>query len=77
MDELILKEVEYREKITNLTNEIGLPAFIIKPIIKDLFEQLTNLEQQQYQQALAIKKEKEEKANEDEQPQGEEEKVND
>lgn len=66
MDELILKEVEYREKITNLTNEIGLPAFIIKPIIKDLFEQLSNLEQQQYQQALAIKKEKEQKEKEDE-----------
>ena len=74
MDELILKEVEYREKITDLTNEIGLPAFIIKPIIKDLFEQLSNLEQQQYQQALAIKKEKEEKEKEET---GEEEKVDD
>ena len=77
MDELILKEREYRDKLTQISNEIGLPAFIMKAVVKDLFEQLNNLEQQQYQQALAIKKEKEEKANEDEQPQGEEEKVND
>lgn len=73
MDELILKEVECREKITNLINEIGLPAFIIKPIIKDLFEQLNNLEQQQYQEALAIKEEKEKKVNEDEESKGDEE----
>lgn len=72
MDELILKEVECREKITNLINEIGLPAFIIKPIIKDLFEQLNNLEQQQYQEALAIKEQKEKEA-ENEESKGDEE----
>ena len=74
MDELILKEREYRDKLTQISNEIGLPAFIMKAVVKDLFEQLNNLEQQQYQQALAIKEEKEQKEKEET---GEEEKVDD
>lgn len=74
MDELILKEAEYRDKLTQISNEIGLPAFIMKAVVKDLFEQLSNLEQQQYQQALAIKEEKEQKEKEET---GEEEKVDD
>lgn len=74
MDEIILKEREYRDKLTQISNEIGLPAFIMKAVVKDLFEQLNNLEQQQYQQALAIKGEKEQKEKEET---GEEEKVDD
>jgi hypothetical protein len=72
MDELILKEREYRDKLTQTSNEIGLPAFIMKAVVKDLFEQLTNLEQQQYQEALAIKEQKEKEA-ENEESKGDEE----
>ncbi len=58
MEELIIKEAEYREKIAQLTNEMNLPAFILKPVIKDLYDQLCNIEQEQYRQALAIQEEK-------------------
>ena len=61
MEELIIKERELREKIANVINEADLPAFMLKPIIKDLFEQISILEQQQYQQALNMNKEKTEK----------------
>lgn len=57
MEEIILRKKEFEEKIVNLINEANLPAFIIKPIIKDLFEQLNVLEQQQFEQALKNKKE--------------------
>ena len=66
MDELILKEQEYRDKLTQTSNEIGLPAFIMKAVVKDLYEQLSNLEQQQYQEALSIKEQKEKKAENEE-----------
>jgi len=60
MNDLILKEAEYKEQIIKMTNEIGLPAFIIKPIIKDLYEQLVTIEKEQYQEALRIKQQEEE-----------------
>lgn len=72
MDELILREKEYRDKLTQISNEIGLPAFIMKAVVKDLYEQLNNLEQQQYQEALAIKEQKEKEA-ENEESKGDEE----
>ena len=58
MEELILKEAEYREKISQITNEMGLPAFILKPVVKELYEQLCNIEKQQYNQALEIQQQK-------------------
>lgn len=62
MEELIVKEREFREKLAQVVNESGLSAFIIKPILKELFEQVMVLEQQQYEQAQdTIKKEKEKK----------------
>ena len=62
MEELILKEREFRENLARLINESQLPAFIVKPAIKEVFEQLNIIEQQQYENATnAIKqKEKEE-----------------
>lgn len=57
MEEVILKKKEFEEKIVELVNESGLPAFILKPIIKDLFEQLNILDQQQLEQAQKNKKE--------------------
>ena len=62
MEELIVKEREFREKLAQVVNESGLSAFIIKPILKELLEQVMVLEQQQYEQAQdTIKKEKEKK----------------
>ena len=59
MDELILKEREVKEKIIGIVNESGLPAFILKPIIKDIYDQLNSIEEQQYKQALISQKSKE------------------
>ena len=58
MEELILKEREFKEKIIELINNSNLPAFIIKPILKELFEQVNLLEEQQYQEVVKTKKEK-------------------
>lgn len=51
MEELILKEREFKENIVQVVNNSKLPAFIIKPILKDLFEQVNVLEEQQYRKA--------------------------
>lgn len=59
MDELIVKERETRENLVKLINESGLPAFAIKPILKEIFEQLNLLEQQQYEIAYKQVNEKE------------------
>ena len=52
MEELILKEREFKENIVQVVNNSKLPAFIIKPILKDLFEQVNVLEEQQYRKAI-------------------------
>ena len=57
MEEVIVKNMEFKQKLAGLINESGLPAFILKPTFKEIFEQLNVLEQQQYQEALASKKE--------------------
>ncbi len=62
MEELIIKEKEFREKIVELINNSGIPAIMIKPILKELYEQLNVLEVQQYNKAIdKQKKSKEEK----------------
>lgn len=63
MDELIIKEREFKEKLVQVINESGLPAFIIKPILKEIFEQASVLEQQQYETACANKDKKGEEEN--------------
>lgn len=60
MDEIILMKREFEEKLVKLINESNLPAFILKPIIKDLFDQLNILDQQQLEQAQRNKKEEKE-----------------
>ena len=52
MEELIIKEKEFREKIAELINNSGIPAIMIKPILKELYEQLNILEVQQYNNAI-------------------------
>ena len=61
MEEIILKEREFKEKIVEIINNSNLPAFIIKPTLKELLGQVELLEQQQYQEALEQKEEKETK----------------
>ena len=61
MEELIIKEREFKQKIVQVINESGLSAFIIKPVLKELLEQVMVLEQQQYQKAQNFMNEKEEK----------------
>ena len=58
MDEVILKEREVKEKIVETINSSGLPAFMLKTILKDLFEQLNVIEQQQYEEAKKNKEKK-------------------
>lgn len=61
MEEIIIKEREFKEKLVKLINESGLPAFAIKPTLKEMFEQVNILEQQQYKQACNERDKKEEK----------------
>ena len=59
MEEIIIKERETRENIVQAINKSNLPAFILKPILKDMLEQIEQLEQQQYNIAIENKKKKE------------------
>lgn len=59
MEEIILRERELREKIVEVVNSSKLPAIIIKPVLKEVLEQVLISEQQQYQQALKSKEVKE------------------
>ena len=61
MEEVILKKREFDEKMVQIINESGLPAFILKPTFKEIYDQLNVLEQQQYQEALASKEKEESK----------------
>lgn len=58
MEEIILKQRDFKEKLVGLVNQIELPAFLISPVVKELLEQLTILEEQEYLKALENKKEK-------------------
>ena len=55
MEELILNERKLKENLVQAVNDSKLPAFIIKPILKELLGQVNILEQQQYEQAMKSK----------------------
>ena len=57
MEDLILNERKFRNDLANLVNNSNLPAFIIKPIVQELLQQIGALEEQQYNEALNIKEE--------------------
>lgn len=64
MEEIIVKEREIRNKVVELVNTSGLPAFILKPIFKEMYDQLCIVDNQQYEEAknkMEKSKEKEEK----------------
>ena len=48
---LNLRIEEVKNQIANTINEANLPAYILKPIVKDFYTQLQNLEQQELIQA--------------------------
>lgn len=58
MEDLIIQERETKKKITELINNSGLPAFVLKPIFKDMYEQLDKLSQAQYEEALKLEQDK-------------------
>lgn len=55
---LVLKVKEAENRIIATINNSQLPAFIMKPIIEKVYNQLINLEQEEY--ALALEKERKE-----------------
>ncbi len=61
MEELIIKEKKFREEIAELINNSEIPAIMIKPILKELYEQVSILEIQQYNKAVDKQKNSKEK----------------
>lgn len=55
---LVLKVKEAENRIIATINNSQLPAFIMKPIIEKVYNQIINLEQEEY--ALALEKERKE-----------------
>lgn len=64
MEELILKEREVREKLVELVNNSQLPALVLKPMFKEILDQLNIIEETQYNQAKQLKTKNEEKEGE-------------
>lgn len=58
MEELIITQRELKAKLVTAINESTLPAFIIKPILEDLLNQVNKIDANQYQQAMQNLKEK-------------------
>ena len=50
MDELLFKIIELKENVIRQINESELPAIMLKPIFKDITEQLEKLEVEQNNQ---------------------------
>ena len=65
MEELIVKEQEIRESLVKVINDSKLPAFILEPMIKELYEQITKAKEQQYNEAKAYLEQKKTKKKED------------
>lgn len=59
MDEIIIKEHETREKLVQIINSSNLPAFILESIIKDIYTEINKIKEEQYNNAILNKKQKE------------------
>lgn len=57
---------EFITGLTNLINESGLPAFIIEPILKDVYNNVYMIAQKQYEEDCAKYNEELEKQNQNE-----------
>ena len=64
MEDLIIRESETRQKLADTINNSNLPAFILEPMIKDIYEQVTKIKEQQYNEAKASLEQKKEKKKE-------------
>lgn len=63
---MIVKET--KEKIVNDLNESKLPMFVLEPIIKDIYEQIVQAKNQEYEmEKQAYEKSLKEKEDKDEQ----------
>lgn len=60
MEDLILKEHKLREDIVQIINASNLPAFILEPIIKDVYSEVNKLKEQQYNEAVLAQSKKKE-----------------
>ena len=66
--DLIILERQTKEKIAEIINTSNLPAFVLKSMMQDFFNQLNIIEERQYQQAIGnvaeadVAEEEEEKA---------------
>ena len=58
MDEIILKEREVREKISEILNNSNLPSVMLKPILMDFLQVIKISEMQEYEQAKNNKEER-------------------
>ena len=61
MEEIIIKQRETKSKIIGIINEAKIPACMLTPILKDLYEEISSLEEQQYNIALQKQEEKKKK----------------
>jgi hypothetical protein len=43
-----IKVQELKEELVDLINDSGLPAFIVEPIVKDIYEQIIQAKNQEY-----------------------------
>lgn len=53
---LILKVKEMENRIVATINNAGIPAFIVRPILENILNQISKLEQQEYNVALEERK---------------------
>ena len=58
MEDIIIKQAELKKDISEVINKAKLPAFIITPILKDLLEQVSIAEVQQYNKAVEKREKK-------------------
>lgn len=61
MEEIIIKQRQTRLRLMAVIDEAELPACILTPILKDLYEEIKALEEPQYKLALNIQKENKQK----------------
>lgn len=65
MEELIIKEKEFRMGLVNLVNNSNLPAFIMKSTLKEILQEVTEIANQDYETALTQMQEKEKEEKEE------------
>lgn len=65
MEELIIKEREFRMELVNLVNNSNLPAFIMKSTLKEILQEVTEVANRDYETAVAQMQEKEKEEKEE------------